>query len=421
MKRVLVWFRKDLRVHDHPALSAAITQADEVIAYYCFDTQHFSENKFGFPRTGSLRAQFILESLADLKANLASLNIPLIIHLGKAKKGIQELQEKFPLNAIHLSEEYAWEEKQEEKELEELNIPLKIYTANQLFAIEDLPFPLYKLPRGFTSFRKKVEATILPPNPLDSLPPLKIKSQLESSPLPTLESLGLSLQVIDNRAAIIPPGGENKGLERLKHYFFESKSISQYKETRNGLVGSDYSSKFSFWLAQGCLSPRKVYQELKSYEKEFTANESTYWLYFELLWREFFRLNAAKKGGSFFRMPQNFHSTVDAQFEKWRQGNTGHPFIDANMKELLLTGFMSNRGRQNVASFLINNMNGDWRLGATWFESALIDYDVYSNYGNWTYLAGNGNDPRGQRSFNIDSQQERYDPQGDFVNLWLKF
>jgi len=233
--------------------------------------------------------------------------------------------------------------------------------------------------------------------------------------------LGLILQFIDGRAAIKPQGGESKGLERLKHYFFESKNISQYKETRNGLVGSDYSSKFSFWLAHGCLSPRRVYQELKSYEAQFSANESTYWLYFELLWREFFRLNAAKKEASFFKMPQSFHSPVDAQFEKWRQGNTGQPFIDANMKELLLTGFMSNRGRQNVASYLINNLQGDWRLGAAWFESALIDYDVYSNYGNWTYLAGNGNDPRGQRSFNIDSQQERYDPDGDFVNLWLKF
>jgi deoxyribodipyrimidine photo-lyase len=94
--------------------------------------------------------------------------------------------------------------------------------------------------------------------------------------------------------------------------------------------------------------------------------------------------------------------------------------IDANMLELKLTGFMSNRGRQNVASFLINDLQSDWQKGAAWFESKLIDYDVYSNYGNWTYLAGSGNDPRGQRSFNINSQAERYDPNQDFVKLWLK-
>ncbi len=421
MKRILVWFRKDLRIHDQPALSAALAEANEVVAYYCFDKQHFSNDQFGFPRTGALRAKFILESLADLQIQLAQLNVPLVLHIGETIEGIKNIHRKFPLDALHLNEEYAWEEQQEEEAISVLNLPIIKHTSNQLFKLQDLPFPLYKLPRGFTSFRKKVEAAIVPSPTIAAPSPLKIKSKIESTALPNLQALGLSEQNIDDRAAIKPIGGESKGLERLEEYFFQNKNIAQYKETRNGMVGSEYSSKFSFWLASGCLSPRQIYKELKNFEAQYTANESTYWLYFELLWREFFRFNAAKKGASFFRMPQNFHSKVDAQFERWRKGETGHAFIDANMRELALTGFMSNRGRQNVASYLINNLNGDWRLGAAWFESALIDYDPYSNYGNWTYLAGNGNDPRGQRSFNINSQQERYDPQGNFVNLWLNF
>lgn len=421
MKRILLWFRNDLRLHDNPALSAACAQADEVIAYYCFDSQYFGDKKSAFPRIGARRTQFILESLQDLKESLAFLNIPLQISIGTPKDGIQALHKNFPIDAVFYSEEFAYEEIRQTEALKSLTIPLRSFVSNQLFELAELPFPLYKLPRGFTTFRKKIEAAISPAAAFPPPPSPQSISPVHSTPLPSLIALGLRPDAIDERAALKPRGGEKEGLKRLKAYLFGSQNISQYKETRNGMIGPDYSSKFSFWLANGSLSPRKIYQEIKSYEVQFGANESTYWLYFELLWREFFRLNAAKKGANFFQMPLAYHSSVDAQFEKWRQGKTGHPFIDANMRELALTGFMSNRGRQNVASYLINNLKGDWRLGAAWFESALIDYDVYSNYGNWTYLAGNGNDPRGQRSFNIDSQQERYDPQGDYVNLWLNF
>jgi deoxyribodipyrimidine photo-lyase len=100
-------------------------------------------------------------------------------------------------------------------------------------------------------------------------------------------------------------------------------------------------------------------------------------------------------------------------------GNTGNRFIDANMRELLLTGFMSNRGRQNVASYFVHELGLDWRLGAQYFEEALVDYDVYSNWGNWAYLAGVGNDPRANRRFNITRQADMYDPAGSYQKLWL--
>jgi deoxyribodipyrimidine photo-lyase len=107
------------------------------------------------------------------------------------------------------------------------------------------------------------------------------------------------------------------------------------------------------------------------------------------------------------------------RFDLWRSGQTGFPLVDANMRELAATGFMSNRGRQNVGSFLTKNLGIDWQMGAEWFESLLIDYDVCSNWGNWNYTAGVGNDARGFRFFNIIKQAQTYDRSGSYVKHWL--
>jgi deoxyribodipyrimidine photo-lyase len=190
------------------------------------------------------------------------------------------------------------------------------------------------------------------------------------------------------------------------------------------MLGADYSSKFSAWLALGCLSPRYIYQEVTKYEKERVKNDSTYWLIFELLWRDFFRFIAVKYGNKIFYISGLQNISLPWQenwsiFETWCEGQTGYPLIDANMRELKLTGFMSNRGRQNVASFLTKNLGINWQMGAQWFESLLIDYDVCSNWGNWNYTAGVGNDARGFRYFNIPKQSKDYDYQGDYLRHWL--
>src|SRR5690606_28109672 len=115
----------------------------------------------------------------------------------------------------------------------------------------------------------------------------------------------------------------------------------------------------------------------------------------------------------------NANNFDEARFNSWRTGQTGQPFIDANMRELLHSGWMSNRGRQNVASYLIHQLQLDWRAGAAWFEHQLIDYDPCSNYGNWNYLAGIGNDPREKRVFNPDKQAKQYDPDTLYRETWL--
>ncbi|CAH1793087.1 unnamed protein product, partial [Owenia fusiformis] len=201
-------------------------------------------------------------------------------------------------------------------------------------------------------------------------------------------------------------------------------SVAVYKETRNGMVGSDYSTKFSTWLAHGCLSPRQIYWELKKYEAKRTSNQSTYWVVFELLWRDYFKYVGLKYGDKLFYLDGVMGKHIEWKrdqklFEAWKEGRTGVPYVDANMREMAATGFMSNRGRQNVASFLTKDLKLDWRMGAEWFESMLIDHDVCSNYGNWQYSAGIGNDPRQDRKFNMVKQGLDYDPQGEYVRLWV--
>eukprot|EP00494_Astrolonche_serrata_P006883 UN06908 len=222
-------------------------------------------------------------------------------------------------------------------------------------------------------------------------------------------------------------GGETMALKTLKDWIWEQDKLRTYKDTRNGLLGNNYSSKFSPWLALGCLSPRMIYSECKKYESCRAKNKSTYWLVFELMWRDFFTFQAIKRGNDIFKIhgPIGSHNGfynrdwpgTKLDLDKWRTGQTGWPFIDANMREMNETGFMSNRGRQNVASFLALELRVDWRQGAEYFETHLLDHDVASNYGNWCAAAGlfGGRVNR----FNIIKQAKDYDKNGDYVRRWI--
>ena len=428
MKRALVWFKTDLRLHDNETLVLAMEQSDEVIPVYCFDEAHFKTTKFGFKKTGNFRAHFLLESLMDLDKNLRAVGSGLTVVKGKPEVEIAKLIEKYNVQKVYAKDEVAYEELQTQalvqKELSKINTPLVTFNSSTLYQEEDLPFSIKDIPDVFTNFRKQVEkeskirAAFSKPKAINS-------PEIDVLNLPSLEELGLENIATDNRAVLDFEGGETASWTRLEHYFFKTKSLSVYKETRNGLVGADYSSKFSAWLALGCISARSIYAQIQHYEKEIVANESTYWLVFELLWRDYFRFVMKKYGHLFFlqngiktsKKNSNRHNAK--LFETWKNAQTGNDFINANMLELKLTGFMSNRGRQNVASYLINDLQLDWRYGAAYFEEQLIDYDVCSNWGNWAYLAGVGNDPRENRAFNIEKQANDYDKNNTYRNLWL--
>ncbi len=428
IKTALVWFKTDLRVEDNETLIKAISQSEQIIPVYCFDDAYFETTAYGFKKTGSFRAQFLLESLIDLDINLRKLGSGLLIIKGKPEIEIPKIVQEYNAQKVFAKREVAFEEKQTEKlvqdELFKLRCELETFSTSTLYHAEDLPFSIKDIPDVFTNFRKKTEKDSVIRKPFEK--PTEINSpEIPKIKFPTLEDLGLDFSPIDSRAAIQFKGGETEAINRLKHYFYETKCLSIYKETRNGMIGIDYSSKFSAWLAMGCISPRFIYDEVKKYEKQFGANDSTYWLVFELLWRDFFRFMFKKYQTKFFLYSGiktekiNSKSLNEKLLSQWINGATKSDFINANMLELKQTGFMSNRGRQNVASYFCNELNMDWRLGAAYFEEQLIDYDVCSNWGNWAYLAGVGNDPRGHRYFNIEKQANDYDKNKAFRNHWL--
>jgi deoxyribodipyrimidine photo-lyase len=219
-------------------------------------------------------------------------------------------------------------------------------------------------------------------------------------------------------------GGEGAALAHLARYF-ASERPRHYKATRNGLSGIDFSSKFSPWLAQGALSPRVAFAALRRHEVVQGASAGSYWLWFELLWRDYFRFLHLQHGRRLYRArglidsaPPPVHDP--AAFAAWCEGRTGHAFIDAGMRELAATGWLSNRMRQVVASYLVHDLGCDWRAGAAWFEAQLVDYDVYSNQGNWLYIAGRGTDPRGGRRFDPDKQAATYDADGAYRVRWAE-
>ncbi len=429
MKTTIVWFKTDLRLHDNETIIKAIAQSDQIIPVYCFDDTEYVTTEFGFKKTGSFRTHFLLESLIDLDKNLRELGSGLLILKGKSEIEIPNIVQQYKATKVFAKKEVSYEEKQTEEKVRDalfkLKCELKTFSTSTLYHAEDLPFSIKDIPDVFTNFRKKTEKDAAIRTAFEA--PNQIKSlEIPVLNLPTLDELGLEFINIDSRAVIQFKGGETEAIKRLNYYFFETKCISNYKETRNGMVGADYSSKFSAWLALGCISPRFIYDELKKYELQFGANQSTYWLIFELLWRDYFRFMMKKHNAKFFQqagiqdkgMSINKHNTQELQ--KWINGETDVDFVDANMIELKHTGFMSNRGRQNVASYLCNDLKLDWRYGAAYFEQQLIDYDVCSNWGNWAYLAGVGNDPRGNRYFNIEKQAADYDKDKKYRNLWLK-
>ena len=420
----LVWFTNNLRVEDNRCLHEAMRKGP-TLAVYCFDPRHFARDPFGFKKTERFRARFLIETVENLAKQLQALNIPFHVCIGKPEEIIPKLAAGHDINAVYHQREWTSEELQVHETVSQAlpnEVSLRSYYDQFLFHPNDIPYKdAAEIPEVFTVFRKACEKMAL------VRPILHIKAQeaVKSSfsvEMPDLEQLGLTPFQRDPRSAFPFLGGATAAKQRLNNYFWETRQLRYYKKTRNGLVGESYSSKFSPWLANGSLSARQIYWEVKRFEKEVVKNQDTYWLVFELIWRDYFKYVSMKHGSRIFqiggiRMHDYSWEQDTEKRQQWINGATPEPFVNANMKELAATGWMSNRGRQNVASYWAKEWCQDWRVGAAYFESMLLDYDVHSNWGNWMYNSGVGNDPR-DRKFNISSQAERYDPSGKFQRLW---
>ena len=436
---IIYWLRHDLRLHDNAVLAALPAATDALLPVYCFDPDYFGPDAYlGLPKVGPHRLPFLLASLADLQAGYAALGSGVHFVVGRPAEVLPALARQLGAQAVLASAEHTTEEAAAATALAAAlgpAVPLRLFETRTLLAPADLPIALAELPFSFSKFRFGVadKMPVRPPHPVPPpLPPLPVGLALAA--LPSSAQLAAAL----HQPALAPPapdrrtalptqgGGETAALARLHDYAVARHLIGRYDDTRNQLLGEAFSTKFSAWLANGSLSPRQVWAAIDAYDQAHGArSKGAMQLRLELLWRDYFLLLAQKAGPDFFRWrglrgqhpkpPQPDRAVFDA----WAAGRTGNAFVDANMRELAATGFMSNRGRQNVASYLIHDLHQDWRWGAAWFEHQLIDHDPALNWGNWKYIAGTGTDVR-DTAFDVAQQAKRYDPQGKYVRTWLR-
>lgn len=382
--KTIYWLRSDLRTQDNEALSAFLQHADgEIVCAETNSSLHWSIHK------KNLRDAALLDLEHRLKLSIKRINVT-----------FREYLNSTPAPELILwTKEYALWERQEEEEVKEWcagqGVKFQDFDQQTLLPEKDLPFPLESMPFVFTDFKNKLGSFSI------------------------MNDVSLNYDSFSE-------GGESGALRRLREYFWETKAIAHYKETRNGMLNLNDSSKFSPWLALGCLSPRSIYRELKRFEEEFGKNPSTEHLVYELLWRDYFKFFSKKYGPKIFLesgvRPLVFPRETKRDktlYQQWCEGKTGEDFVDANMRELNRTGWMSNRGRQNVASYLMHDLKLPWTWGAKYFEEKLIDYDPDLNWGNWLYFSGYGSDPR-SRKFNVKSQAEAYDGAGEYRRKWLE-
>ena len=426
--RVLLWFRNDLRLHDHVLLHEAAKKNKAILAVYCFNPLFYGKSPIKTNRTGPFRAKFIIESVKDLREGFKNLGGTLIVCHGTPETILPELVQTYAIDEVIVHQEVAYDENREmdlvERELWKKKIPLTSFIGHTLYHKQDLPFPIKDIPDTFTIFRKKIEkeSAIRAEYPMPEN--IAFIPVIDEGRIPDLKELGIS-NIRKNPASCIPfEGGEKAALSRLNHYIWETESILSYKETRNALTGVNFSSGLSPYLSLGCISPRRVYHEIKKFENEKYSNDSTYWLIFELLWRDFFRFMFKKHGNRYFlqsgirNAAPIYFAGEEKRFESWKNASTPNRLINAFMKELKTTGYLSNRGRQIVASYLIHDLKVNWTWGAWYFEEYLVDYTPASNWGNWAYLAGVGNDPKEIRIFNPEIQARKFDPQNSYSDFW---
>ena len=469
-KTALCFLRNDLRLHDNEVIYQAIEKYENVLLIFCFDIRQFEKlnqktvlnkktyqnskrnselNKdlnLNFRKTDAKRVQFLLETVNDLRKNLKKISSNIILKIEKPEEVIPNFIEEFNQNKetkykiieIFAQSEPTYEEiiieeklKQElikrELKVGKKQIELTLIWGKTLYHIEDSPFPPSETPQVSKEFRieltKKTEVRqlIKMPSEIDLPQHIDFSDDNFFGKLPTFQELGFEEAELEHLETIAFQGGESAALQRLNYYTFESELLTGYKFTRNRSLGKDYSSKLSPYLAVGSLSPRKIYWTVREYESKIKKNISTWWLVFEVVWRDFFYFQSIKHGNQIFKIEGIKNKKEQAKefiedyelFEKWTNGQTGVPFVDAHMRELLQTGFMSNRGRVNCASFLTRNYKIDWRWGAAWFESHLLDYDTCSNWLNWNTQALD------IYYTNPIWQGLKYDKKAEYIKTWI--
>lgn len=423
----LYLFQDDLRVENNVLFKKAFDSSKLLFCAFVIPANYYEINELGFEEWGGHRKKVLMQALNSLIEELKILNLKLLLFENDKK-----LIDFISLNQIDYLFKSMSPYKFENEILKVLPSKVKIKTDKNSFltSFVDSDLSIRDL-KSFTKFRKIVESRDWPTHQL----PLTIdernkfnhifkdnesihiitnaKNWVDKS-LNELKNIEISFNLIADR---------NFALKHVKDYIWNLKNIKTYKETRNGMINFYDSTKWSTWFALGILSPVEVFNQIIDFENKEVSNSSTYWLKLELLWRDYFKYMGLKYGDMLFSVYGleniEIHSDQNNKldFIRWTSGKTKNSFINANMIELNKSGFMSNRGRQNVASYLCHELNLPWTWGAKWFESCLIDYDPSSNYGNWQYISGVGG--WGPHKFDYDWQSQTYDPEKLYQKKWL--
>ncbi|MEZ8709402.1 DASH family cryptochrome, partial [Vibrio alginolyticus] len=390
MKKIgLYLFTNDLRINDNQLLHCAAQRVEKLICVIVEPTLvRFSADLAQEQSYGAHRQAFVSQSIVNLKSNLVKLGQQLVVirsnHLepDTAEKTLIQIIVSQHVTHFFANAHCGYDERQLIHSVLRRHAELITHLPHHstLFDLHELPFELSKVPSSFTKFRKLVEHLDVNDGEtvISALPPaVRLASTSTST-----STISLFSSPNDESAVISDYlGGEDAGLAHLENYFSHDYAFN-YKQTRNAFDGIENSTKFSPWLALGCVSPKTIYRHLKQFQADHGSNDSTYWIYFELLWREYFYWKCLSLGSSLFGETSNHKldssnssATLNLNLAKWKSGNTNYPIVDACMRQLNTTGYMSNRGRQLAASCLIYELGIDWRHGAAYFESQLIDYD----------------------------------------------
>jgi len=425
----IIWFRQDLRLRDNIALTDALKSCDQIIPIYIFDERLYSGiSKFGFKRIGVHRAKFIMESVADLRHSLRDLGTDLILRTGKPEEILFEFALKYKTSWIFCNRERTSEEVFVQDSLESklwsIGQEVRFSRGKMLFHTGDLPFPVTHTPDTYASFYREV-GKIIPIRPVLPRPdfiPLYL-ANIESGEIPDLQELGFSGQEVD-KAEFYFKGGESVGIQKLDS-FIENNLKSFIPNNNREQMRNSHTTHLAPYLSIGNITARQLYARLIKYNNHKKYKKRVKCLIHGLIRRDFYRLMTKKYTNQIFlktgiRGAETYDLSNDLElFKVWSEAKTGMPMVDAFMRELNSTGYISPEGRFFVASFLVEELKLNWQLGAEYFESKLVDYDPSSNWVNWNHIGGVSLDSKEDRYCNIVTRARKIDPNGDFIREWV--